>query len=75
MRKKKIALSVYCKRSCRSLAAEQELRKLDSSVKRNTALIKKLRLINEDTKEALLDDIRRANQTKVRPPWKASLRS
>ena len=49
-----------------SHAAEQELRTLDSSVKRNTALIKKLRLINEDTKDALLADIRRANQTKVR---------
>ena len=52
---------------CCCLAAEDELRKLDSSVKRNTALIKKLRLISEDTKEALLDEIRRANQTKVIP--------
>ena len=46
-------------------AVEQDFRKLDSSVKRNTALIKKLRLVNKETKEALLDEIRRTNQSKV----------
>lgn len=44
---------------------DQELRKLDSSVKRNTALIKKLKLVNEDNRVALMDEIRRSNQSKV----------
>ncbi len=47
------------------VADEGSLKKLDSSVKRNTALIKKIRQVNEDTKEGLLDDIRRTNQSKV----------
>ena len=44
---------------------EEALRELDSSVKRNTALIKRLRLINEDTRQSLLEDISRTKQTKV----------
>lgn len=47
-------------------ADEEALRKLDSSVKRNTALIKRLRLINEETRQSLLDDIAKTKQTKVR---------
>jgi len=50
--------------SC-TVADEGVLKKLDSSVKRNTALIKKVRQVNEDTREGLLDDIRRTNQSKV----------
>ena len=45
-------------------AGDSELRQLDSSVKRNTALIKRLRQISEDTREALLQDIARTNQSK-----------
>lgn len=41
------------------------LRKLDASVKRNTALIKKLRSVSEESRAALLDDISRTNQSKV----------
>ena len=44
---------------------ESDLRKLDASVKRNTALIKKLRGINEEFKAGLLEDILRTNQSKV----------
>ncbi|KAK9806738.1 hypothetical protein WJX72_000988 [[Myrmecia] bisecta] len=41
-----------------------ELKQPDSSVKRNTALVKKLRLITEDARAALLEDIYRVNQSK-----------
>jgi hypothetical protein len=44
---------------------ESDLRKLDASVKRNTALIKKLRSISEESKASLLEDILRTNQIKV----------
>lgn len=45
--------------------ADADLRKLDASVKRNTALIKKLRSVSEESRAALLDDISRTNQSKV----------
>ncbi len=44
---------------------DANLRKLDASVKRNTALIKKLRSVSEESRAALLDDISRTNQSKV----------
>lgn len=37
---------------------------LDSSVKRNSALIKKLRQLSEESKESLLSDIQKTNQSK-----------
>ena len=45
-------------------ADNAEAKSLDSSVKRNSALIKKLRQLSEETKEALLLDISRTNQSK-----------
>ena len=47
-------------------ADDSALKKLDSSVKRNTALVKKLRQANEETRESLLEEVRRTNQSKVR---------
>ena len=46
-------------------ADEEGLRNLDSSVKRNTGLIKRLRLISDETRQSLLDDIAKTKQTKV----------
>ncbi|CAH9111210.1 unnamed protein product [Cuscuta epithymum] len=40
------------------------LRTLDSSIKRNTAVIKKLKLINEELKEGLMDELRSVNLSK-----------
>ncbi|KAK9282639.1 hypothetical protein L1049_010858 [Liquidambar formosana] len=40
------------------------LRTLDSSIKRNTAVIKKLKQINEEQREGLLDDLRSVNLSK-----------
>lgn len=40
------------------------LRTLDSSIKRNTAVIKKLKQINEEQKEGLMDDLRNVNLSK-----------
>ncbi|KAL9688618.1 hypothetical protein QQ045_033041 [Rhodiola kirilowii] len=40
------------------------LRSLDSSIKRNTAVIKKLKQINEEQKDALLDELRSLNLSK-----------
>lgn len=45
--------------------AEADLRKLDASVKRNTALIKRLRGVSEESKAGLLEEISRTNQSKV----------
>lgn len=39
-------------------------RTLDSSIKRNTAVIKKLRQINEEQRESLMDDLRSVNLSK-----------
>ena len=50
------------------VADEEVLKKLDSGIKKNTALIKKIRLVNEDTREGLLDEMRRTNQSKVGKP-------
>lgn len=44
--------------------SEADLRSLDSSLKRNTALIKKIKVLSEDSKKALLDDIAKVNQSK-----------
>lgn len=43
---------------------DAEAKQLDSSVKRNSALIKRLRQLTDDTKESLLSDIQRTNQSK-----------
>ncbi|KAL3581463.1 hypothetical protein D5086_015795 [Populus alba] len=40
------------------------LRTLDSSIKRNTAVIKKLKQINEEQKEGLMEDLRNVNLSK-----------
>ena len=48
------------------LQAGNDIKRLDASVKKNTALIKKLRNITEDNAASLLDDIARTNQSKVR---------
>lgn len=40
------------------------LRLLDSSIKRNTAVIKKLKQITEEQRDGLLDDIRSLNMSK-----------
>eukprot|EP00884_Botryococcus_braunii_P019012 jgi/Botrbrau1/5795/Bobra.0155s0018.1 len=42
-----------------------DLKKLDTSVKRNTALVKKLRQIGEDGLDSLLKDVKATNQSKV----------
>ena len=46
-------------------ADDSELRMLDSSVKRNTALVKRLRQLSEDNTASVLEDISRTNQSKV----------
>ena len=43
---------------------EDQLTLLDSGLKKNTALYKKLRQINEETKAQILQDIKKTNQTK-----------
>lgn len=48
---------------------EEALKKLDSSMKRNTALLRKLKQLGEDGRKALLDDIAKTNQAKVRSVW------
>jgi len=40
------------------------LRTLDSSIKRNTAVIKKLKQINEEQKEGLMEELRNVNLSK-----------
>lgn len=40
------------------------LRSLDSSIKRNTAVIKKLKQINEEQREGLLEDLKAVNMSK-----------
>lgn len=40
------------------------LRTLDSSIKRNTAVIKKLKQISEDQREGLIDELRGVNLSK-----------
>lgn len=40
------------------------LRTLDSSIKRNTAVIKKLKQINEEQKEGLMEELRSVNLSK-----------
>ncbi|CAI0411623.1 unnamed protein product [Linum tenue] len=40
------------------------LRTLDSSIKRNTAVIKKLKQINEEQREVLMEDVRNVNLSK-----------
>lgn len=40
------------------------LRTLDSSIKRNTAVIKKLKQINEEQREGLMEELRSVNLSK-----------
>ena len=53
----------------RNLAAirpnEGELKGMDSRIQKCTGLTKKLRLITEDSKDSLINEIRRVNLTKV----------
>lgn len=46
-------------------AGEAELKGLDSSMKRNTALLRKLRQLGEDTRASLLEEVAKVNQSKV----------
>jgi hypothetical protein len=39
---------------------------LDSSMKRNTALTRKLKQLSEESKQSILDDIAKTNQSKAR---------
>ena len=47
-------------------ADEADVKGKDASVKRNTALLKKLRSLSEETRVATCEDICRTNQGKVR---------
>ena len=49
------------------LLGGEDMKALDSSVKRNTALVKKLRQLSEESASSLMDDIVKTNQSKVRP--------
>lgn len=44
---------------------EAELKQLDASMKRNSAIIRKLRALSEESRASLLDDIAKTNQSKV----------
>ena len=44
---------------------EADLNRLDASIKRNTALTKKLRAISDDTCQSICSDILKTNQSKV----------
>lgn len=57
---------VACYLLDRPCTGEAELRALDSSIKRNTALAKKLRGLTEDNAAALQDECSKVNQAKVR---------
>ena len=46
-------------------AGEDALKRLDSSMKRNAALMRKLRALGEDSRQGVLDDIAKTNQSKV----------
>ena len=46
-------------------AGEELLKQLDSSVKRNNALIKKLKQLTEDTSASVMDEVQKVNQAKV----------
>lgn len=48
------------------MAGGADLKKLDSTVKRNNALVKKLRQIAEDGLDSLLKDVLATNQSKVK---------
>lgn len=50
---------------CACGAAADVLKSRDSSIKRNNALLKRLRALSEDTKEGVLADIQKVNQSKV----------
>jgi hypothetical protein len=54
----------YCA-ACSHSAGEAELRSLDSSVKRNGALTKKVRAVSEETISSLLKECASVNQAKV----------
>jgi hypothetical protein len=47
------------------VADEDTLKQRDSSIKRNTTLVKKLRSITEEGREALLKELRTTNTSKV----------
>lgn len=47
------------------LRADDVLKSRDSSIKRNNALLKRLRAVSEDTKQTVVDDIQKVNQIRV----------
>lgn len=49
---------------CSIFSDSGSLRALDSSIKRNTAVIKKLKQINEEQREGLLDELKNVNLSK-----------
>lgn len=54
-----------CRLGALPRAGEGELKGLDSSMKRNTALLRKLRQLGEDTRASLLEEVAKVNQSKV----------
>ncbi|CAH8386819.1 unnamed protein product [Eruca vesicaria subsp. sativa] len=69
-RREEIKKSIEAKMTLRQTNLNPErpdsayLRTLDSSIKRNTAVIKKLKQINEEQREGLMDDLRSVNLSK-----------
>ncbi|KAE8686316.1 Regulator of nonsense transcripts UPF2 [Hibiscus syriacus] len=69
-RLEEIKKSIECKMALRQTNLNLErpdsvfLRTLDSSIKRNTAVIKKLKQINEEQKEGLMEELRSVNLSK-----------
>lgn len=49
-----------------SLADEDSLKQRDSSIKRNTTLVKKLRAITDEGRESLLKELKTTNTSKAR---------
>lgn len=59
---------------CLVATDDSALKGLDSSMKRNTALTRKLRQLSEDTRQSILDDIAKTNQSKVGVQgWRSSV--
>jgi hypothetical protein len=54
-----------CTTAC---ADEAALRSCDSSIKRNTALLKKMRMLAEDNVDSLIKECQTVNQAKVLSP-------
>lgn len=50
---------------CLSLVNEGLLKSLDSSMKKNAALVRKLKQLNEGNADSIVNDIKKTNQSKV----------